>query len=112
MIELTKRQNEVATIIINQLGGRKFTAMTGAKDFSSLSDLGVQFKIGRNEKKVNTVTISLDEATDTYSMKFEKITLNRKTFDVKRKLISSCDLIYADMLQDVFTEETGMYTSL
>ena len=43
---------------------------------------------------------------DTYTVTFSKL------FKYEHKVISSHDGIYFDMLQELFTEETGMYTSL
>ena len=37
---------------LKQLGGRRFMAMTGAKNFA-VGPKGMSFKIGRNSKNVN-----------------------------------------------------------
>ena len=45
--------------ILKQLGGNRFIAMTGAKHFG-VGPNGMSFKIGRNSKRVNHVTIDYD----------------------------------------------------
>jgi hypothetical protein len=95
---------QIAETILAQLGGRRFTSMTGAKDIYAIKS-GVQFKVGRNCKGVNKVRITLN-AADTYDMQF--LFVRGMTVKVK----SSTEGIYADQLQVAFTEHTGLYTHL
>ena len=97
--------HQVGATILQQLGGNKFIAMTGAKNFIGIDDNTIGFKIGRNAKGVNYVKIHLN-GMDTYDMEF----LNVRAGNVKT--ISKADGIFNDMLQDTFTEHTGLYTSL
>ena len=90
---------------LKQLGGNRFIMMTGAKHFG-VGPNGMSFKIGRNSKRVNHVTIDYDRGRDLYNMKFDWVTI--KGIQNKKKLKG----IYADQLQDMFTKYTGMYTSL
>ena len=90
---------------LKQLGGNRFIAMTGAKHFG-VGPNGMSFKIGRNSKRVNHVTIDLDRGRDLYNMKFDWVTIK----GIKNK--KTLKGIYADQLQDMFTRYTGMYTSL
>jgi nitrogen regulatory protein PII-like uncharacterized protein len=90
---------------LKQLGGNRFIAMTGAKHFG-VGPNGMSFKIGRNSKRVNHVTIDLDRGRDLYNMKFDWVTIK----GIKNK--KTLKGIYADQLQDMFTKYTGMYTSL
>lgn len=85
--------------------------MTGAKQFIA-TESGVQFKIGRNCNSINTVTIEYDEGKDLYNMKFERVSVSRKTGEVKRKLVESYSSVYFDMLQELFSSATGMDTHL
>ena len=111
----------IATTIIEQLGGNRFIAMTGAKDFIALEKGGVEFAIGRNSKKVNRVKITL-EWDDTYTMQFvnyraPKLVVNNKTLSAdwkpeQRTVLNEVSGVYCDMLQDIFTENTHLYTSL
>ena len=90
---------------LKQLGGNRFIMMTGAKHFG-VGPNGMSFKIGRNSKRVNHVTIDLDRGRDLYNMSFDWVTI--KGIKNKKKLKG----IYNDQLQDMFTKYTGMYTSL
>ena len=99
---MDKRQGAEA---LQQLGGNRFIAMTGAKHFG-VGPNGMRFKIGRNSKRVNHVTIDYDRGRDLYNMKFDWVTIK----GIKNK--KTLKGIYADQLQDMFTKYTGMYTSL
>jgi hypothetical protein len=90
--------------LIKQLGGGRFIAMTGAKDFF-IGPKGVVFKIGRNSKNVNYVRINLN-SMDTYDVEF----LSVRKF--KEKVKSSAKGVYADMLRGTFEQHTGLRTSL
>ena len=74
--------------------------------------------LAKNHSKANRLTITLDEATDTYRMRFYKYTvgrLNKKTFEwVPDKVVevAEFDNVYCDMLQELFTQVTWMYTRL
>ena len=96
---------DVARIILEQLGGRRFSVMTGAKNFVNTGD-GLSMKIGRNKTNSNYLKITLNEM-DTYDMEFAKVT---KWGD--KKSVTKYKDVYNDMLRPVFTEHTGMYTSL
>lgn len=109
----------VATTIYQQLGGGRFTAMTGAKNFLALEN-GLRFRIGRNRSKANMVEIKLN-GLDLYDITFYKHTpysfkIGRdgsfKETQESLKTIAEYNDYYGDMLQDVFTRVTGMYTSL
>jgi len=64
-------------------------------------------KLPRNKSKATHLRITLTPA-DLYTMEFEKY--NTRTLD--RKVVDRHEMVYADKLQDVFTEVTGLYTSL
>ena len=89
---------------LKQLGGNKFIAMTGAKDFIK-SDNSIGFKIGRNNKNVNFIKITLN-SMDTYDIEF----INIRKF--KSSIKSEARGIYWDMLQEIFTQHTGLHTCL
>ena len=90
----------VARTILDQLGGARFVAMTGAKDFVGSAD-GVTFKVGTNPKRVSQVRVTLMPA-DVYAMTFFRIG--------KAPQIESD--VYCNMLEAVFSERTGLYTKL
>jgi len=95
---------EIARTILAQLGGNKFCAMTGVKNLG-FGDRCLIFKIGKNCKQVNHVTVTL-EGSDLYTMTFQWVTKKKNT--VKAKY----EGVFCDQLQELFTEATGMYTSL
>lgn len=97
----------IASTILNQLGGNRFIAMTGAKNLGFGNDEKnnpyLSFKVGRNSKNVSHVRITLN-AMDTYDMQFMNIRAG------KVKIVSEFDGAYDDMLQNLFTKNTGLYT--
>jgi hypothetical protein len=95
---------QVAKTILEQLGGNKFIAMTGAKNLVG-GETSLSFKIGRNAKKISHVRIELDPS-DTYTIKFLRV----RKLEVKE--VSSFSGVYNDQLQAVFTANTELYTSL
>jgi len=100
--------NDVAQTIFKQLGGQKFATMTGAKNFTS-SPATLSFRIGRNKTETNHVMIVLQN--DLYTMVFSRVSYStRKGFDFKE--VRKFDGVYFDQLQAIFTEVTGLYTSL
>lgn len=90
--------------ILDQLGGNKFVAMTGAKQLVAGSDF-LQFGIGRGARNgANKVRVVL--ADDVYRVEF---------FNIRGVNIRECgavDRVYADRLAAVFTEHTGFDTRL
>ena len=110
--------NQIAATILNQLGGNRFIAMTGAKNFLATGD-GLRFSIGRNASKANRVEIKLN-GLDLYDIEFTKhrpfsIKIDHKKGEVKTieeqtTTIRKFEDIYCDQLQELFTEVTGLYT--
>jgi hypothetical protein len=95
---------QVANTILVQLGGQKFCAMTGAKNFVA-DDRSLAFSIPAAKDRINKVRINLD-FSDTYTVQFYAI---RGT---KFRAVSESTGVYFDQLQAIFTEATGLYTSL
>lgn len=110
----------VASVILQQLGGNKFIAMTGAKNLLALEN-GIRFTIGRNASKANRVEITYN-GLDLYDIKFIKHTPYKIKVDYnkgtvketqeKTVVLKEYNDIYCDMLQELFTEYTGLYTHL
>lgn len=98
-------KNQIAQTILSQLGGNKFIAMTGSHSFTALEN-GLVFKIKKNKSQASALRVILN-GNDTYSMEFLKVNLKVGVVFVK-----TLDDVYCDMLQDIFTETTGFYTSL
>jgi len=95
---------EVSKTILEQLGGNEFIAMTGAKDLGYNKD-SLQFRIGRNTGGYKGVKIELDNM-DLYKVTSWKM---NKKYEVCSNIFHG---IYADQLCELFTENTGLYTSL
>lgn len=97
---------QVAQTILEQLGGRRFIAMTGASRFLGGEKL-LAFRLpsyfARNG--INAVRITL-LPSDTYRVEFSRC---RATKFVP---VSTHDGIYADGLRPLFTAETGLSLSL
>jgi hypothetical protein len=97
---------EIAKTILQQLGGNKFIAMTGSKQFVAMEN-GLKMKLARNGSRANYLYIELN-SMDLYNMSFYK--LNNKTLNLE--LVAKHENVYNDMLSDIFTEVTKLYTSL
>lgn len=96
---------QVAQTILDQLGGNRFRAMTGAKDFVGSAN-SLMFRLPRAGKNgINKVRITLTP-NDTYKVEFMKL---RK---LEVKTVSTHEEIYCDMLTELFEDHTGLYTSL
>jgi hypothetical protein len=100
--------NTVAKTILEQLGGAKFQAMTGAYSFSA-GPTSLGFRISqRNKGRYAGVRIELTPA-DVYDMHFIRSRMVKghlKIEDVTR------EGVYCDSLVEVFERETGLFCSL
>lgn len=98
--------NVVANTILNQIGGRRFIMMTGAKDFVA-GECGITFRIPARSARngINKVRIVL-MPDDTYEMQFIKYA------NMLDKRIATTTGVYCDMLEDIFEANTGLYTSM
>lgn len=98
--------NTVANTILAQLGSRRFIGMTGARDFVA-HEFGLSFSVsGRSTKNgINRIRIIL-MPDDTYEMQFIKYS------NMLENRVDTVTGVYCDMLEDVFENKTGMYTSL
>lgn len=96
----------IANTILKQLGGTgRLNAMTGAKNFVAIEN-GVQFKIGRNSKSINTVVVRLN-GKDLYDVEFGRV---RKVKGLPTyKIVNEINDAYNDMLVELFESNTGMY---
>lgn len=96
----------IADIILGQLGGNKFIAMTGANYLTEGEDF-LFFKIGKNSGGIGGVKIILTPA-DLYTIEFYHH-VNKKTYHVKTDTV---DDVYAEDLQGIFEDKTGLRTRL
>ena len=95
-----------AAIILDQLGGSTFLAMTGARNLQTTED-SLMFRLpsGFAKHRINHVIVHL-EHNDTYTLTFGTIR-NFEYSSVARSMG-----IYSDVLRSVFTSTTGLDTSL
>jgi hypothetical protein len=101
----TRKINEIFATLLNQLGGSKFFAMTGAQNISKITNLdnpALAFTVMKNCHNVRWVQITYDRHRDAY---------NIKTLDSKFRTLQATDC-YADKLKLTFTELTGLDTHL
>ena len=95
----------IAQTILAQLGGSCFVAMTGARNFIAI-ERGLTLKLGRGAHNgITHVTITLD-ASDTYTVRFQRV------HGAKVTEKGTYEGIYVDMLRGTFTQATGFVTSL
>lgn len=94
----------IAETIFAQMGGNRFVAMTGARDFVADVD-SLTFRLRRNAKGINCVRVTL-QPSDTYRMEFVRVGKQ------DLKVVVMHDDIYSDQLCACFEAETGLYTSL
>ncbi len=99
----------IAKTILQQIGGRRFVAMTGSKGFTDMGN-GLRMSLARNKTSANRLDIIYDAGTDLYNMRFYRKTFSKKTFESKAKDIETHEGIFFDMLEEVFTQVTGLYT--
>lgn len=98
----------IATTILDQLGGGRFAAMTGAKCFAAIES-GVRFKLpskpGYIKNGINMVTVRLTPS-DTYTVEYGKLR------GMKYTVVATSENVYCDTLQADFLDTTGLFTSL
>lgn len=97
----------IAQTILQQLGGNKFIAMTGAKLSSDARALII--KLPRS-----LVTVIELMPDDTYKVKTGRMASMKQIFQGKPavKWIHESTDIYNDQLQEIFTRQTGLDTHL
>lgn len=103
--QTTETSHAVATEILNQLGGNRFATMTGSKHFGA-GENSLSMKLSRNKANAQYLTITLN-GLDLYDMQFVTI---KRSFEVIVKEERSN--VYAEDLQAIFTNITGLYTKL
>ena len=68
----------IAKTILEQIGGRRFAAMTGSKDFTDMGN-GLRMSLARNKTSANRLDIIYDGGADLYNMRFYRRTFSKKT---------------------------------
>lgn len=93
-------------IILEQLGGNKFIAMTGAKNFMHENDgntLIMDLPVNKSLARKLRITLN---ANDLYDVVFFYI----KGASLGIAKVAEYPDVYDDMLRDIFTEVTGFDT--
>lgn len=129
----TSVQNEIKIgdyrTIVEQIGGNKFLAMTGSKfqyyGHDKLGYVYLMIKLTKNQSKAQYLKIQLN-GLDLYDLIFSRIkktlkpecktpeykAMGLKLYDEEVIIVKEYKDVYADMLQDIFTSVTGLYTTL
>lgn len=96
----------IANTILQQLGGRRFSIMTGAKNFCGTAN-SLSFRIPGTltRNRINAVRITLDPS-DTYTVVFMVIRA------MKMKEIATHEDVYCDCLCELFRDVTGLETRM
>ncbi len=95
---------EISKTILDQLGGRKFIAMTGSTNFMGGENY-LSFKLTTNKIKATHLRITLTE-NDTYTLEFFRFRGTKVTN------LNKIETVYFDQLQEIFTDITGLLTHL
>lgn len=93
-----------AQIILQQLGGRRFMAMTGATCYQDNNGQTLVTKF-KGSKIANIMYITLN-GLDLYDVKICKYR------GQEVKTVKELNNVYSDMLQDIFEDTTKLRTSL
>ena len=79
ILKTLKTKDMIAKTILQQIGGKRFTAMTGSRDFIDMGN-GLRMSLSRNKTSANRLDIIYDEGADLYNMRFYRRTFSKKTF--------------------------------
>ena len=102
----TTESQTIATEILNQLGGSRFVAMTGAKNLAhDAGSLNFRLPSRFAREGINFVKVTLTAADD-YTVEFGKI------WGLNYKAIATQAGIYGDTLRAAFTAATGLDCTL
>lgn len=105
------RNNEIINTMVKQLGGKRFFAFTGSKpQYKKINNTAnplICLKLARNSSKANYLEIKYNSGLDVYEMEFIKSNSANP-----REIVKRFDMVYDDMLQQIFTSVTGLYTTL
>jgi hypothetical protein len=103
---------QIAQTILEQLGGSRFRVMTGARDFTADGN-SLIFKLPQTSTKnrIAAVKITLTPQDD-YNMEFLAFRGSFAKGNRRVETVAKHEGIYCDMLQEIFTQETGLDTHL
>jgi len=102
----TKTDKTVAVEILRQMGGNRFIAMTGARNFfCDNNSIGFRLPGTMTRDRINFVKVTLN-SMDTYDIEFKNIRGD------KIKDVDSYEGIYNDGLEAAIGRRVGMATRL
>ena len=105
-LTVKKQPPQFAIDILNQLGGNRFIAMTGCSNFVyDDKTFSISMQLRRNMSRAKWLKITLT-VMDVYTMEF----IGLKNYELIT--IKKVENVYNDMLQGIFTNVTGLNTSL
>ena len=99
--------NHIAQTIMQQLGGQRFAAITGAHSWAS-DDKSLSFRVPRAKNNIRGVVIELN-GRDLYDMRFVASRIKPK---IEVYNVAEYSDVYDTQLQELFTKETGLITHL
>lgn len=97
----------VALSILDQLGGRRFLIMTGAKNLLAEPNgltLSIPARMAKNGITGMSITLTAD---DLYEVEFFKNNWKKRT----KSTVSAHSGIGCEQLRELFTRETGLHAS-
>lgn len=98
--------SEIARTILQQLGGRLFATMTGARAIV-FREKALTFSLPRSFARNGIVLVDVTlRDDDLYRMEF----FGASRGDPRKHIRATLDGLYADQLQDAFTRATGLDT--
>lgn len=78
----------IAKTILEQIGGRRFAAMTGSKDFTDMGN-GLRMSLARNKTSANRLDIIYDGGADLYFVGLEnRVTICKSIPIFNRNLVT------------------------
>ncbi len=95
---------------IDDYESTRFTATDSHTAVITSEYNSLRMSLARNKTSANRLDIIYDEGADLYNMRFYRRTFSKKTFECKTKDIAVHEGIYFDMLEEMFTMVTGLYT--
>lgn len=99
--------NHIAQTIMQQLGGNRFAAITGAHSWAS-GERSLSFRVPKAKNNIRGVVIELN-GRDLYDMRFVASRI-KPTIEVYN--VAEYSDVYDSQLQEIFTKETGLITHL
>ena len=76
----------IAQTILQQIGGKRFTAMTGSRDYINMGN-GLRMSLARNKTSANRLDIIYDAGADLYNMRFYRRTFSKRHSSAGRRTL-------------------------